>query len=91
VTNDWRLQGQEKYLTGVTLTRKSYLPTGEGNDHDHCEFCSAKFSQDSAIPDALREGYTTSDTYRWVCDQCFINFRERFNWVVVDAKSSKAT
>jgi hypothetical protein len=85
VTDDWRLQGQEKYLTGVTLTRKLYLPTGEGNDHDHCEFCWAKFSQSPAIPDALREGYTTSDGYRWICNQCFSDFRGQFKWVVVDA------
>jgi hypothetical protein len=28
------------------------------------------------------EGYTTDDQYRWICDTCFVDFRERFDWTV---------
>lgn len=79
--DDWRLQGQERYLTGVTLTRRQWRETRAGWDHDHCEFCSEKFADDR-IPDALHEGWTTPDEYRWICDQCFADFRERFQWKV---------
>jgi len=79
VSDDWRVTNQEKYLTGVTLTRKAWRQTRQGCDHDHCEFCSAKFGGPD-LQDALREGWTTDDEYRWICDPCFGDFRERFDW-----------
>ena len=54
--NDWRLQGQEKYLKDEILTYKKYSERQTKTDHDHCEFCSAKFSD--LIDDALKNGYT---------------------------------
>ena len=41
--NDWRLNGQEEYLYGVSLKHINYIHFGI-NDHDHCEFCWDKFS-----------------------------------------------
>jgi hypothetical protein len=79
---DWRLQGQEKYLQGVTLafrTYRRYLHNPSW-DHDHCEFCWAKFMED--VPDALHEGYCTLDEDRWICPDCFRDFRERFDWTL---------
>ncbi len=78
---DWRLQGQERYLSGVPLFRRAYRQnaTNPGWDHDHCEFCSAKFSLDPN-EEALREGYATADDYRWVCTQCFGDFKDHFGW-----------
>ena len=52
--NDWRLQGQEKYLKGVTLYFKKYIKYSENWDNDHCEFCWMKFSADG-LNDALDE------------------------------------
>ena len=26
---------------------------------------------------------TADDDYHWVCEQCFADFRDRFNWTVV--------
>jgi len=43
--NDWRLMNQERYLKGVTLSWRAYVPANPTNDHDHCEFCQAKFLQ----------------------------------------------
>jgi hypothetical protein len=76
--NDWRLLGQERYLTGVTLIRKRYADKLTNTDHDHCEFCGTKFSD--TIPGSLIEGYTTSDDYRWICDTCYNDFKQQFKW-----------
>jgi len=76
--NDWRLQGQERYLKSAVLFYKNYADRKTQTDHDHCEFCWAKFSD--TIPDALRSGYTTIDNYRWICLQCFNDFKEMFQF-----------
>jgi len=78
-SQDWRLQNQESYMLGLTLTKKSYAPSNPTNDHDHCEFCSIKFMQ-SLKEDVLNVGYTTPDGYRWVCEQCYNDFKKKFKW-----------
>ena len=80
--NDWRLQGQESYLNHITLYWKKYTPYRESWDHDHCEFCWEKFCL--CCPDSLKEGYATKDNYWWICDQCFEDFKEMFEWNVGD-------
>jgi hypothetical protein len=82
--SDWRLTHQENYLSGVALTRRPWRESRPGWDHDHCAFCWAKFAAFDG-PDILREGWTTIDEYHWVCDQCFVDFRDRFGWQVVEA------
>lgn len=77
--NDWRLQGQEKYLFGKTMIHKKYADKTTTTDHAHCEFCSDKFSVN--IPDCLKEGYTTTNDYHWVCENCFNDFKNDFKWV----------
>jgi len=44
----------------------------------------AKFMEEDLreFPDILHAGYTTEDKYRWVCDQCFEDFKDRFQWRV---------
>jgi hypothetical protein len=79
--DDWRLQGQERFLHGVTLHRAHWVAWRPGWDHDHCEFCWTKFGGEE-LPDALHVGYTTEVCYRWICEQCFEDFRERFKWRV---------
>jgi hypothetical protein len=59
------------------LKRSVYAPFRAGWDHDHCEFCSAKFSMMDAD---LHEGYVTEDGYRWICEPCFLDFAESFGW-----------
>jgi hypothetical protein len=78
--DDWRLHGQEKYLKSVLLERKKYQQYRTGWDHDHCEFCGEKFSLD--IPETLQIGYATPDNYRWICDVCFQDFENLFDWRV---------
>jgi len=81
---DWRLQGQETYLKGITLYLKTYTRYSETWDHDHCEFCWAKFTEDH--PDTLQEGYTTEDEYHWVCKKCFEDFKDMFGWEAAEAE-----
>ena len=78
--NDWRLQGQENYLIGKTLVYKKYADRITSSDHDHCEFCSEKFSE--VISECLTEGYTTTDDYHWICKNCYHDFKNDFRWTV---------
>ena len=76
--NDWRLfREQERYLKGAVLVAQKYRPADPQNDHDHCEFCMAKFS---AVPDDLHFGYSTKDYKIWICEQCFDDFKQMFDW-----------
>ena len=77
--SDWRLQNQDKYLKGVRLHWSEYRKFREGWEHDHCEFCSRKFSETGG---ELSSGYTTEDRYHWVCSQCFEDFKTLFEWVL---------
>jgi hypothetical protein len=56
--NDWRLQGQERYLTGAALGRRRWQPMRPGWDHDHCEFCWTKFGA-AEVPNAVHESWST--------------------------------
>ncbi len=78
--NDWRLQGQHRYLTGVELLWQTYTEYRTGWEHDHCAFCWAEFSE--KLPDSLRSGFATSDRYHWVCETCFEDFHDLFQWKV---------
>jgi hypothetical protein len=81
--SDWRLQGQERYLQGAALEKLSYSPSHQDWDHDHCEFCGAKFAGKDTL-DAAHEGFTTSDRCRWICSTCFGDFRVRFGWSLIE-------
>ncbi len=81
--DDWRLNGQEQDLLGVTLIRRAYRRYRDNPewDHDHCQFCWAKFMVDDE-PGVLHEGYSTEDEYRWVCETCVADFKDRFRWTL---------
>ncbi|MDF7802032.1 hypothetical protein P4C99_21325 [Pontiellaceae bacterium B1224] len=85
--DDWRLQGQERYLTGSTLIHRKYRqnPNNPNWDHDHCEFCGETFSL-LDDPEHLKEGYATEDDYRWICSTCFNDFKEDFKWRIKEEK-----
>ncbi len=87
--SDWRLQGQERYLRGVTLIRCTYSSPAENPtwDHDRCEFCGAKLIAEDR-PGVLREGYATEDGYRWFCTTCFEDVKDRFAWRVVPQREA---
>lgn len=35
-------------------------------------------------PGVLHQGYATQDDYRWICESCFEDFKEMFEWTVID-------
>jgi hypothetical protein len=80
---DWRLQGQERYLCGATLHWRRWFQSRPDWDHDHCEFCGRKVS-DALDQNDLVEAYASADGYYWVCADCANDFRERFTWTLVD-------
>ena len=65
------------YLSGLHFIWQTYLPYRKGWDHDHCEFCHAKFCNDTVS--CLTKGYSAENGYRWVCKQCMIDFQEKYN------------
>jgi hypothetical protein len=87
--NDWRLQGQETYLKCLPLWWQRYTRYSESWEHDHCEFCWAKFME-ADVPDVLHEGYTTEDHDRWICEECFEDFNDLFEWKVMREKGADA-
>ena len=34
----------------------------------------------------LHLGYSTKDNGIWICEQCFYDFKEKFNWKVLSAE-----
>jgi hypothetical protein len=82
---DWRLTCQANYLQGVAIRRAVYKRPSEAWDHDHCEFCWAKFSEhDYQDEPTLHVGYVANEGLHWICDRCFRDFRERFQWRVLE-------
>ena len=80
--DDWRRNGQEKYLTDAELIfTDAFQKFSDKWDHEHCEFCWEKFS--SAEGD-LHSGYCTPDFKHWICTDCFEDFKEEFRWTVAD-------
>jgi hypothetical protein len=100
---DWRLRGQESYLHGATLVRKLYWNRRPDDDHDHCEFCWAKFMvepYEGATEEILAVGYAVQDRtadedfpndYYWVCPTCVRDFAKRFQWTVIEDPTSPST
>ena len=75
--NDWRLTNQEAYLRGKQLLHKHWEQRSPSWDHDHCSFCWADFDKPTDI------GYCTTDQYHWICEECFKDFKDMFQWEVV--------
>ena len=89
---DWRNRGQDDYLRGATLVHKQYqsnfpknLPPGDDprnySDHEHCEFCFAKFSEHSGD---LHSGFCTENQNYWICEECFNDLSSMFQWKVIE-------
>ena len=82
--DDCRLMGQEKYLAGKELFFvPDYRPFSKTWEHEHCVFCTAKIS---SYKGDIHQGYCTADEKRphWICKDCFEDFKDMFNWVVVN-------
>ena len=77
--DDWRLCNQMEYLYDVVLIHTVFQKT-EKNDHEHCEFCMASFSEYSGD---LHAGYCTLNRYHWICEECYRDFKDMFKWKLV--------
>lgn len=93
MTDDWRLTPEKERFRGAVFVRREWYPPKPSWDHDHCEFCWKKFAEaDLADPEpTVQAGYTTAGpigrppeerepAYHWVCDDCFEDFREQFEF-----------
>lgn len=82
---DWRLQGQERYLMGKKLYPIKFTRYSDKWDHEHCDFCFATFSD---YDGDLHEGYCTEPsntaTSKWICSECYADFKEYFGWVLCE-------
>ncbi|MDR3076074.1 MAG: hypothetical protein LBU26_02135 [Synergistaceae bacterium] len=78
--NDWRFQGQDKYLNEAELLHMPYLPYSEQWEHEHCDFCTAKISN---YEGDLHIAYCTINKRHWICEECFNDFKDMFKWKVV--------
>jgi hypothetical protein len=88
--NYLRERDQEKYLKGASLSWKQFTEDDIIWDNPGCIFCSATFA-DAECPETrqpfFREGYVTQHDFpRWICELCFEDFRNLFNWKVVKGK-----
>ena len=78
--NDWRLTNQEEYLKNVKLNFSRYKVLSPHWDHDHCAFCWEKFGEND---ENLKQGYCTPDKTYWICEECFNDFKDMFNFQVI--------
>jgi len=76
ISNDWRITFQEDYLMSALFEKKKYQKKSIEWDHDHCEFCEEKFSEDPIV--GMSVGYYTENRESWVCEQCFNDFKDLF-------------
>lgn len=82
--NDWRLfRNQIEYLYKAKLFFHAYTPKNKNNDHDHCEFCMEKFGFNKSD---LHQGYSTEDNDIWICEECYNNFNDMFEWEVIKSE-----
>jgi hypothetical protein len=74
--DDWRLTNQENYLKSKELFH-TYYNQKENHNHDHCAFCMETFISEEQL------GYCTTDYYKWICEECYSDFKDMFEWKVV--------
>jgi len=72
--SDWREQGQEAYLSKLCFVHSKYFIYRKGWDHDHCEYCGAKFCLDV---ECIESGYYAKKGYYWICPQCWNDFSNK--------------
>lgn len=83
--DDWRLRGQEEYLQNKEFRFREFIPSGNGSLHTHCEFCWHKFMEYAeGVEDCSQEGFCSSDDKYWVCEECFRDFKDKFNWKLIN-------
>jgi len=74
-----RVQHMKEKLKGIALMRSKWTTIDDSWDHDHCKFCMKTL-------DASTEelAYCSEDYYWWICEECFQEYRDEFEWNLVD-------
>ena len=82
MNSDWRLTNQINYLNNKKLQYIQYKAQSTF-EHSHCEFCWKKFMEHCIdMEDCTEEGYSTLDGEKWICKQCYEDFKELFKWKI---------
>ncbi len=86
--DDWRLSGYNGHLDGKVFVFKKFFPSKK-NDHEHCEFCWKKISNlQNLEEDCVSGGYcyfnSKTGQTNWICQECFENFKSKFNFKVTE-------
>lgn len=73
--------GMLKYLYRRKLKSAEYKTMNPGwlDDHEHCIFCGAEFSERE---DGLKRGMVTADDVYWICEECYQENREQYEWTL---------
>ena len=83
--NDWRITNQMNYLFRARLIKTTFSESSH-SDHEHCEFCWARFS---ALPEDLHGGYYEPQSESWLCPDCVEQFSDLFGWTVTEAEDDE--
>lgn len=77
--NKWYLleYNEKVYLHNKTISFCTF-PCIDGY-HDHCELRWARFSK---YDKDLHAGYYEKDSKSWICDDCYMNYKDLFGWSV---------
>ena len=77
-TIEWRLTDQGNYLYQKTLKKCDVVKDPLMNSAC-CSFCKNKFGEFAGM---LKEGYRTQNNSHCVCEKCYQDFKEMFEWKV---------
>ena len=85
--DDWRIMGQEGYLTDKLLQHRKFDRKLCVLDFDQCNFCYEIFDRNPEAP--LTAYYEPIGKY-WICEECYNDFKEHFNWTVEELLESES-
>jgi len=74
---------EKEYLHNKNLQLKAF--NCELDEHQHCELCWDRFSK--AVND-LHFGYYESCSKSWICETCYNDFKDLFQWKVEQNESN---
>lgn len=87
MNDDWRLWDQMTYLYRSTIKFSTFRAKSL-EDHAHCAFCWEEISE---FPYTQNAGYCTLDERHWICATCFHDFKDMFEWTLVNPADETAS
>lgn len=76
---DWRIMGQEGYLKDKKLQHRKFSQAMRTKDNDQCDFCYSFLDRNHQ---GASYAYFEPITRSWICERCYQDFKEHFNWMV---------